>query len=138
MNIQFSKKTLPTSHAHIIFVYEDRELSDGAALVDKKTGGLVNRAVNVGHFSGKFGQIIELVAPANLEINRLVVVGLGRPSGLDQVKAQQIGGKIMARLISSGDEQISIAADAPKAADMSNAEFAAHLGLGLRLRRYRF
>ncbi len=138
MNIQFSKKTLPTSHAHIIFIYGDRELSDSAARVDKKTGGLVIRAVNVGHFSGKFGQITELVAPANLEINRLIVVGLGRKTELDQVKAQQIGGKIMARLISSGDEQISIAADAPKAADISNAEFAAHLGLGLRLRRYRF
>ena len=138
MNIKFSKKSLPTSDSHVIFVYADKELSDSAAKIDKETDGLVSRAMDVGHFEGKFGQIIDLVAPANLEINRVLVMGLGKEADLDLVKTQKIGGKIMARLIASGDETLSIAADVPKKANISGAEFAANLGYGIRLRRYRF
>ncbi|MBL4800603.1 MAG: leucyl aminopeptidase [Emcibacter sp.] len=138
MNIKFSKKSLPTSDSHVVFVYSDKELSDSAAKIDKVTDGLVSRAMDVGHFEGKFGQIIELVAPVNLDINRVLVVGLGKEASLDQVKTQKIGGKIMARLIASGDETLSIAVDVPKKANISGAEFAAHLGYGIRLRRYRF
>lgn len=138
MNIKFIKNTLPTSDAHIIFVYADCEMSGTAEKIDKETNGLVSRAMEVGHFEGKFGQIIELVAPTNLDINRVLVVGLGKETDLDEVKVQNIGGKIMAKLISSGDEKISIAADTPKNANISGAEFAAHMGYGIRLRRYRF
>ncbi|PCI32714.1 MAG: leucyl aminopeptidase [Alphaproteobacteria bacterium] len=138
MNIKFIKNTLPTSDAHIVFVYADREMSGTAEKIDKETNGLISRAMDVGHFEGKFGQMIDLVAPTNLDINRVLVVGLGKESALDEVKVQKIGGKIMAKLISSGDENISIAADTPKNANISGAEFAAHLGYGIRLRRYRF
>jgi len=138
MNIIFNKKSLPVCDAHVIFVYSNSRLSDSAAKIDKATGGLVKRAVKVGHFAGKFGQTIDLVAPENLEINRVLIVGLGDETELDLLRAQKIGGKIMAKLISSGDEQISIAVDAPKKSNISDAEFSAHLGLGIRLRRYRF
>lgn len=138
MNIKFIQNALPTADSHIVFVYGNRELSDSANNIDKETDGLVTRAMEVGHFEGKFGQVIDLVAPAKLEINRVLVVGLGAEADLDVVKAQKIGGKIMARLRASGDECFSIAADAPEAATLSAAEFAAHLGYGLRLRRYRF
>ncbi len=138
MNIIFNKKSLPTADAHVIFVYANGKLSDSASKIDKATGGLVKRAIIIGHFSGKFGQIIDLVAPENLEINRVLVVGLGRETEIDILRAQKIGGKIMAKLISSGDEQISIAADAPARSNISDAEFAAHMALGIRLRRYRF
>lgn len=138
MNIKFIKNSLPTSDAHVVFAYADRELSATAIKIDKATEGLVSRAMDVGHFEGKFGQIIDLVVPVGLDINRVLVVGLGEEAELDQVKVQKIGGKIMIKLISSGDESISIAADAPKKANISGAEFAAHLAFGIRLRRYRF
>ncbi|MCF8473660.1 MAG: leucyl aminopeptidase [Emcibacter sp.] len=138
MNIKFIKKSLPTSDAHIVFVKSDRKLSDSAKDMDDITGGLISRAIKIGHFEGKFGQIINLVAPANMTINRLVVVGLGDVAEMDKVKAEKIGGKIMATLISSGDESISVAADSLAKSEISHEEFAAHLGLGLRLRRYRF
>ncbi|PCJ41912.1 MAG: leucyl aminopeptidase [Alphaproteobacteria bacterium] len=138
MNIKFIKNSAPTSDSHVIFVYSDRELSASASKVDKATDGLVSRAMMVGHFDGKFGQSIDLVAPAGLDINRVLVMGLGDEADLDEVKSQKIGGKIMAKLIACGDESLSIAADAPKKANISGAEFAANLALGIRLRRYRF
>ncbi len=138
MNIKFIKNTLPTCDAHVVFVYTDRELSATATKIDKTCDGLVRRAMEVGHFDGKYGQIIEIVAPVGLEINRVLVIGLGDEAALDEVKVQKIGGKIMTKLISSGDKSISIAADVPKEANISGAEFAAHLGYGICLRRYRF
>lgn len=138
MNIKFSKSKLPTADSHIVFVYSDREFSVSAEKMDKETSGLLDRAVKVGHFEGKFGQIIELVTPTNLDINRILVVGLGDESEIDILKAEKIGGKIMGRLITSGDEEISVSADDPKKSILSGAEFAAHIGLGMRLRRYRF
>ncbi|PCI44918.1 MAG: leucyl aminopeptidase [Alphaproteobacteria bacterium] len=138
MNINFIKNTLPTCDAHMVFVYTDRQLSATAEKIDKICEGLVSRAMEVGHFEGKSGQIIDLVAPAGLHINRVLVVGLGDEAELDEVGVQRIGGKIIARLMSSGDETISIAADTPKKANISGAEFAAHLAYGIRLRRFRF
>lgn len=138
MNIKFDKKSLSPSAAHIVFVYADRKLSASAGKIDRETDGAISRAMAVGHFQGKFGQMIDLVAPAGLDINRLLLVGLGEESKLDEIAAQKIGGKIMARLISCGDEDMSIAADAPVKSHISGGEFAAHLALGLRLRRYRF
>lgn len=138
MKIKFIKNSLPTCDSHVVFVYEDRELSSTATKIDKATEGLVSRAMNVGHFEGKFGQTVDLVAPTGLDINRVLIVGLGDEAELDEVKAQKIGGKIMVKLISSGDESISIAADIPKKANISGAGFAAHLAYGIRLRRYRF
>ena len=135
MNIKFIKNSLPTSDAHVVFAFADRELSATAIKIDKATEGLVTRAMEVGHFEGKFGQVIDLVAPVALDINRVLVVGLGDEGELDEVKVQKIGGKIMAKLISSGDESISIAADVPKKANISGAEFAANLAFGIRLRR---
>ncbi len=138
MNIKYSKNKLPGTDAHVVFVYTDRRLSASAKKLNEETDGLIARATEIGHFEGKFGQIVELVAPANLDINRLLVVGLGDEAEVDSLKAEKIGGKIMARLISSGEEEISVSADGPKSENITGAEFAAHLGLGLRLRRYRF
>ncbi|PHZ86102.1 leucyl aminopeptidase [Paremcibacter congregatus] len=138
MNIKFCKKALPTADAHVVFTYADRKLTESAKKIDKETDGLVKRAIKVGHFEGKLGQIVELVAPVNLDINRILVVGLGAEAELDAVKAEKVGGKIMAKLISSGDEDISIAVDSAKAAILSDAELAAHIACGARLRRYRF
>lgn len=138
MNIKFSKNNLPTSDAHIVFIYAKNELSPSAKKIDMASDGLISRAMEVGHFEGKFGQMIDLISPTNIDINRVLVIGLGKEKALDAIKAQKIGGKIMSKLISSGDEEISIAADSPEKATLSAAEFAAHIGYGLRLRRYRF
>ena len=89
MNIKFIKNSAPTSDSHVIFVYTDRELSASASKVDKATDGLVSRAMMVGHFDGKFGQSIDLVAPAGLDINRVLVMGLGDEADLDEVKSQK-------------------------------------------------
>ncbi len=138
MNIKFSNNNLPTSDAHVVFIYAENELSPSAKKIDKECDGLISRAMEIGHFEGKFGQMIDLISPANIDINRVLVVGLGKEKSLDTIKAQKIGGKIMNKLISSGDEEISIAADTLEESTISEAEFAAHIGYGLRLRRYRF
>lgn len=53
------------------------KLSWAAEDMDKATGGAVTRAIAAGRFAGKPGQTVELVVPAGLDVQRLVVVGAG-------------------------------------------------------------
>ncbi|TPW02102.1 MAG: leucyl aminopeptidase, partial [Alphaproteobacteria bacterium] len=50
-------------------------LAAGKAL-DEKTGGGITRAMKASRFTGGAGQVLEILAPANLESGRLLVIGV--------------------------------------------------------------
>jgi len=138
MKINFIKDVSATEGALVIFGYEDKRLSVTAEEIDTLTEAALTRAMEGGHYEGKFGQMISLVAPHGLSVNEVLLVGLGKESELNEKKAQKIGGKIIAKLMSSGLQSISIAADEPQGAKILAEIFAANIAYGVRLRRYRF
>ena len=68
----------------------------------------------------------------------MVLVGLGKPDGLDARAAQAVGGTIVATLEKSGDSAATIAVDTVDGAPLGAAEMAANVGFGALLRGYRF
>lgn len=138
MKINFIKETLPETGTLVVFGYEGKRLSATAEKIDEQTGATLSRAMEVGHYEGKFGQMISLIAPHGLGVNQLLLVGLGKESALDEKAAQKAGGKIIAKLMCGGDEAVSIAADAPQGAKILAELFTANIAYGIRLRRYRF
>jgi leucyl aminopeptidase len=118
--------------------------SDGAALLpaavraDKASGGALARALKFSRFTGKSGQMLEVLAPAGLKASRILLVGLGKPESLDEKGLETLGAQIVARLYTAGETTASIDIDVPKGSKVKKGELAAHLAFGATLKSYAF
>jgi leucyl aminopeptidase len=138
MKISFAKPALPSEGALVVGILEGLALTPTARLVDETTGGLIGRVIAASRFEGKREQTLLLLAPTGLQVQRLLLVGLGKASELDTLAAETFGGIAVAQLLASGDRQITLAADTIDGAQINSADFAAHAACGARLRSYRF
>ncbi len=78
--IEINTATLPLTATGtlVIYVAEDAEPAGGAAAVWQATGLDWKRIATAAGFKGKQGQVIDLVAPAGIEAERLLVLGAGK------------------------------------------------------------
>ncbi|HET9147263.1 MAG TPA: leucyl aminopeptidase [Acetobacteraceae bacterium] len=127
LDIAFMKPALPHSGALALLLPEDAPLSGIAAELDAALSGGLDRALRAAGFKGRRGQSATLLAPLP-GLDRVVVVGLGKPEGPHQVEA---AGARAAALLSRDVEAFL-------AADSLDDSMLAHAGLGARLRSYRF
>ena len=113
-------------------------LTQAAQKADKASGGAITRGLKVSRFTGKSGQLLEVLAPTGLAVSRILLVGLGKPAELDEKGLETIGAQIVARLQSLGETSATFEIEAPKGAKTKSGEIAAHLAFGARLRSYVF
>ncbi|GAB4356800.1 MAG: leucyl aminopeptidase [Kiloniellaceae bacterium] len=137
MNISFAAPSVPTSGALVVGVLEGKKLSPSAASLNKQTGGALERAIAAGSFSGKKGELLEIVAPANLQNSRILLVGIGEPAKLTEKDLEDLGGAAAARLLAGGDDKAAFLVDKLRGGK-SAQERAAHYAYGALLRSYRF
>jgi leucyl aminopeptidase len=123
--------------AGVLVVFCDDALKLGAAtrrLLGPATA-LVARAAAADGFKGKSGSALDLVAPGDLKLARLVVVGCGKPADMKRKDFVKLGGAAMGKVP-------SVAATATIVAELPNkamtADQACELALGVRLRGYTF
>ncbi|MGE5504894.1 MAG: leucyl aminopeptidase [Actinomycetota bacterium] len=138
MKISFAKPAPPTEGAVAVAVLDGKTLSPSAKRLDEESGGMLTRAIAASRFEGKKDQTLAVLAPANLSVSRILLVGLGKAAKIDAAAAQSFGGTIAAALQATGDATATLAVDEFEGVKMSPAEFAAHAALGARLRSYRF
>jgi leucyl aminopeptidase len=121
----------------VLVLFTDESLTFGPASA-KLLGGaaeLVKRAASAGGFKGKSGSALDVLAPAGLKVDRLIVTGTGKSGSLKAEDYIKIGGATVARLKSAADA-VTIVAELPSGA-MLPADMAS-LASGLRLRAYTF
>jgi leucyl aminopeptidase len=138
MKISFAKAGLPTEGALVVGILEGRILTETAQLIDAQTQGLIGRVLAASRFEGKKDQSLLLLAPAGLDVQRLLLIGLGKAGAVDKLVAQTFGGSALAQLMSSGDQLVTLAVDAIDGAAIGAAELAANAAFGAKLRSYRF
>ncbi|MBI1239693.1 MAG: leucyl aminopeptidase [Alphaproteobacteria bacterium] len=139
MNITFNEFGKPQAGALAVGVLEGGALTPAAKAIDKQGKGFLKRAIEANaRFTGGTAQILELFAPPGTKATRLLAVGLGKPAALDAAGTERVGAAIAARLLTSGEKQVTLAIDRPKEAKITAEDLAARLGLGARLRSYRF
>lgn len=138
MQISFSSPTTATGGALIVAALAGGAFTASAAEADRMAGGALKRALDVSRFSGKLGQMLEVLAPAQVKASRILLVGLGAAEELDGLKAEQIAADVTGRLLSSGEKSIHFAVDRPRGLKLDDAELAAHLAMGVELRAYSF
>ena len=138
MRIAISEFSMPRRGALLVGVMADRTMTHTAAAVDKKTGGVLSRAMGTSRFKGGKGEMLEILAPNGLGANRVLLAGLGKPEEVDALTFEAVGGNAVGRLSTSGESVLTLACDPLKGAKIDRAEAAARLAYGARLGSYRF
>jgi len=124
--------------AWVVAAGESAALLPAAVRLDKASGGALTRALKISRFTGKSGQILEVLAPSGLKASRLLLVGLGKPETLDEKGLETIAAQIVGRLFTSGETAANLEIDLPKGCKVKKADAAAHLAFGARLKSYAF
>src|SRR5215475_13695338 len=121
----------------ILVVFCDDALKLGAAT--RKTLGtaaaLVKRAAATNQFKGKSGSALDILEPDGIKVQRLIVIGLGKPAELKEKDFLKFGG-VLAGKLNSASEAVTVIAELPDAAMQPGQ--AAAIAAGVRLRAYRF
>ena len=104
----------------------------GKAL-DTSAGGAISRAMKASRFTGKAGQVVELVAPSGVDADRIVVFGLGEKAKIDGNALERAGAGLVKSLLTGGETGLTVSLES--AAD---AEGASRFAMGCRFAAYRF
>ncbi|HEX7969703.1 MAG TPA: leucyl aminopeptidase [Stellaceae bacterium] len=138
MKIAFAEPAPVKSGTVVVGVMEDRALTPTGAALDEESGGALKRAMNASRFTGRRDEVLGVLAPAKLDVGRVLLIGLGKAGALDAAAMQSIGGQIVAQLNSAGEKTAAVALDELDGMKVKPAEAAASLAYGARLRSYRF
>lgn len=98
---------------------------------------LFSRASDTTKFSGKSLSTLDLVAPGDMEVNRLILVGTGDASEMDEPAWLKLGGKIGGVALSSKSEKVSVILERPDNVALDEAALLA-IASGVKMRAYKF
>ncbi|MBS3650611.1 leucyl aminopeptidase [Pseudaminobacter sp. 19-2017] len=130
--IAFAKFAAPKKGVAVVLSAEDGDLGAAAHACDP--GDVLGRAFSVADFKGKFGGVVDVIAPEKSPLDRLLAVGVGKPSALDEYAWWKLGGTIAANMKKARD--LTVVADLAGAS--IGGEEAAALAAGLLMRSYSF
>lgn len=134
MQITFQAHKLPTTGTAVVVVPEGAKLTKTAEALDKKTKGAIKHAAKAAGFKGKKGEVLELLAPAEIKLDRIILVGIGKEKDTNAISLQSVGGTIYTALNKAKVSDASVVVDALK---VKNAT-AADIAYGITLKSYRF
>ena len=88
-------------------------------------------------FSGKADETLTIVAPGGVDLNHILLIGLGKPDQIKDITVQDAGGAIVAALGKNAAE-VSVWSTTCPAALWRPSQVAAEIAFGALLRSYRF
>jgi leucyl aminopeptidase len=138
MKTSFATVTAPTGGALVLGVADGGKLGATGIDTDRKVGGALKRAIKASRFTGKKGQLLSILQPKGVKADRVLLVGLGKAVDLTALAMRDVGGKVVADLLSAGDAQATAVIELPKGTKATDAVLAANFAYGARLRNYRF
>ncbi len=139
MKVKFVEQSRAYGGSVAVLVKNGKGLLATAQQIDKASRGALARALKAGgRFDGKKHELLALLAPAGVSVDRLVLAGLGDPAALDRRNAEGLGGALLADANAAGQKALTIVVDPVADCPLSTQELAAHIALGAQLRSYRF
>ncbi len=131
-SISFARFAVPRKGTVFVLSAEGAGLSEAASACDPAR--TLERAAPVADFTGKGGTSLEVLAPEGGGLDRLVALGVGKASALDEYAWLKLGGAVAAGLRKASD--VAVVADVPGAE--AGPAPAAGLAAGILLRSYSF
>lgn len=136
-SVSFAKLVVPESGVLVALVADDLKLAPTTAALDAKLGGVIARAVDKAAYKGKQFSTLDIVAPAGSELDRILLVGLGKPADLAEKDWARLGGAVTAKLIEAKASAATLLVERADGTPVT-AEQAADIGLGVKLRGWSF
>ena len=133
VKIGFSSFSVAARGALVVFADDELKFGPVAARTLGEAADLIRRAAAASKFKGKLRATLDLLAPAGLDAERVLVVGTGKVSALNPGDFIRLGGTVSGRIRSGKVTILAETSDGPM-----TAEHAAQLASGARLRGYRF
>ena len=138
LKIAFAEPKMPTAGTYALAVSADRTLSPEAVDLDKKLSGALRRAMNATRFTGKRDEVLAVLAPAGIGLNRVLLYGVGKAEELSDLRLQGVGAAILAHLNAAGESEATVSIGRLGGATGTAAQRAVELAFGAVLRSYRF
>jgi leucyl aminopeptidase len=135
LKLGFGPFAVPTKGVLIVFCDDALKFGPATRKALGSAADLVVRAAKTERFTGKSGSALELILPEGLKAARLVVIGTGKTAELQPKDILKLGGAAMGKLPTSASDGSVFAEFASGAL---NAEQAADLAQGVKLRAYAF
>ncbi len=105
---------------------------------ETKSAGALSKAAAAADYKGKYKSTIEILAPAKLGIDRLLLGGLGKGTSLNAQQYVDLGGALLGAVQSRKTSSASIIVDVDSTDDLSIEQIAALIAQGALLRHYHF
>jgi leucyl aminopeptidase len=119
----------------VVFCDETLKIGPTTRKALRKAADLIKRAAEANQFKGKNASALDILAPEGIKIQRLIVVGTGKPVELSERDFLKFGGVIAGKL-NAASKAMTVLAELPEG--VVSTEQAAALATGLRLRAYQF
>lgn len=137
MNVTFAAKSQPKGGVLVLTVFEKGALGSFGSDLDKKTKGAIKAAIKAASFKGGTGQVLQVLAPKGITLDRLLLVGMGKAKDVDELSCQKAGAAA-AHFLTTKVKAASVAIDMTAAVKMDEGEVASVFAFGMRLGSYRF
>lgn len=137
MNVTFAAKAQPKGGVLILTAYDKGGLGPWGSDLDKKTKGTIKAAIKAASFKGGVGQVVQVLTPGGIALDRLLVVGMGAPGKMDELSCQKAGAAA-AHFLTTKAKMCDVAIDLPSTVKMDEADVASNFAFGTRLGSYRF
>lgn len=138
LDISFAALSADPEAVTVILAGDDLEFGAKAKELDSKSAGAISKAAAAADYKGKLKGTLEVLAPAKLGIDRLIVAGLGKRATLNEVQLLELGGAILGAIQARKVSVASIIVDLEGGDDMKPETVAALIAQGAMLRHYNF
>ncbi len=136
LDISFSKAPSKNADAAVVCFYKGKEPSAPVASLNYEVKGFVDHVLGKNKsFNGGFGQVEIMMLPEEAPYSYVIFLGCGDKDKVDNIKSEQLGGKLVAALDGRNIESIEFFVDN----DLDGAAVkAVQIASGVALRAYKF
>jgi leucyl aminopeptidase len=135
LKLEFGNLGAPAGDVLVLFCEEGIKFAASSRGRVERLSGQIKRAASAERFTGKNGSALELAAPGEIDVSRLIIIGLGRARDLKSADFVKLGGIVMGRIPASAAAATLIVDVAGKPLQ---PERIADVALGMQLRAYSF
>jgi leucyl aminopeptidase len=136
LEVQFQPLSAASASTTVLLAGEELALGAAARGLDERMKGGLAKAAKAAAFTGKARTAIEILAPAGIDAQRLILAGSG--SATSELDRLRLGGFAFAQIAARKTESAGIVADPADPGEASAEAFAADLAFGALLRSYAF
>lgn len=138
ITIDFTGQTIPEKGTLVLFTARKKGFGASFKKLDKLTGGQISKAMEGSSFEGEQKTSFEVLSPANLELTRIIVVGLGDTAAKEQREWMHTGGRVSGLVKSDPTGSVTVILEAVSKTHTVTPDNAAAIATGFLMGRYKF